>query len=218
MTIPYQAIDPYIHADLTQLDSEITTANGNITTINGEITTINGQITAIQTLAASPNPAFFAVMPSPPVTLTTWVVNTPQATGLSLASQTLASNSAWQLKLLGTFTSANSATARVLDIVLYWGSTILQSAGFSVKASTAQTTAFIVDASFVGTSATAGYSSVHLQNAGNANSAWQDNSAASAATGLTTASQTISVSVQETTGAVSTDSITFHFGSIVRVA
>lgn len=202
MTIPYQAIDPYIHADLTQLDSEITTATGSIATINGEITTINGEITALQALTASPNPAFVSVTTGTPL-LTQAATTSLVSCGGTLASQTLVAGSAWRIRVMGQYQQLNSATARTHNFYLYWGSTQLTACTTSVGASLAQTTAFLYDGIIQATSTTAAINTAVLGNLYNGTEVFHYNlTAATAVTGLTAGAQTIDFKTTWSTAAV----------------
>lgn len=65
---------------------------------------------------------------------------TPTTGGVTLALQTLAAGNTWRITAYGTYTAANSATARNAVITLYWGSSSIGSIAVAVLTVAAQTT------------------------------------------------------------------------------
>mgnify|MGYP006267141247 CR=1 FL=1 len=65
---------------------------------------------------------------------------TPTTGGVTLASQTAAAGATWRIRAYGTFTNANSATARTARITPYWNTTALPALAPSVLVSVAAAT------------------------------------------------------------------------------
>jgi hypothetical protein len=116
--------------------------------------------------------------------------------GVTYAAPDLASGQIYRITSFGTFTVANSATSRNMQVAAYWGSTQLTTLAVTLHTNAAQTFGFRVESILQGTSTTAIWSSTIINTAtqpsGNADpGARFANASSGTTTGLTTSGQSI---------------------------
>jgi hypothetical protein len=123
----------------------------------------------------------------------------------------------WRIHAFGDYTSANSATARNLELQGNWAGTNLTKTAIAIKASTAVTSSWVYSCIITGTSTTAAWVSGYAGYAGASTVAGQATTATSASnTGLTSGAQTIDFRV-DTSASVVGDSIVVKGVLIMRV-
>jgi hypothetical protein len=123
------------------------------------------------------------------VTITNTVTYTTG--GKTLATQTAAASSSWRVRAFGTFTAANSATARNAQVACFWGATQLIAITSTVLINTAQTTSFEVEFILTGSSTTAIWTAGYMLNRTNSATALAINNATPASTVVTSGAQTL---------------------------
>ncbi|CAB4126745.1 hypothetical protein UFOVP254_40 [uncultured Caudovirales phage] len=123
------------------------------------------------------------------VTITNTVTYTTG--GKTLASQTAAANSTWRVRAYGTFTAANSATARNAQVACFWGATQLTAITSTVLTATAQTTNFEVEFDLTASSTTAIWTAGTMLNRTASATTLAINNATPASTAVTSGAQTL---------------------------
>jgi hypothetical protein len=135
------------------------------------------------------------------LTANTTVNNTTTYTtgGITLASQTAATGSAWRVRAFGQFTAASSATTRNAQIACFWGTTQLTAITPAVLISQAQTTQWQVEFVLTATSTTAIWTTGTLINRVSSATALAMDNATSASTTVTAGAQTLDLRVSMST-------------------
>ena len=161
--------------------------------INGTVGATTPNTGAFTTLAATSTVDTSALARASGLSSNTTVFNTTTyiSAGITLASQTVTTNTTWRIRAYGQFTATNSATVRTARIACFWGSTQLVSITPTVLASTAQTTQWQVEFELVGTSTTAIWTTGSLMSRIASATALAIDNATSASTTVTAGAQTL---------------------------
>lgn len=157
MTVPYIIGDPYLDANFATIPSTGPTGPSGSTGPTGPAGPTGPTGT---TGAGGPTgPTGSAIASVSGLTSATTINETVTYTtgGVTLASQTLAAGAMWTIRAYGTYTAANSATARNAQIAAFWGSTQLTAVTPAVLVNTSQTTTWQLEIEIVATSTTAAW-------------------------------------------------------------